>query len=65
MAFNTKLLLGDCIHVSFKFGHNTAKKDEPENWVDVHVQGVYKVLKILPDCEMNTIELCVKEVKEH
>lgn len=61
LSMEKKLVLGDSIYVSFKFGHNTAKKEEPENWVDVYVEGVYKVLKIFP--QLNTIELGIRKVK--
>ena len=62
LSMKTQLILGDSIYVSFKFGHNIANKDETEIWVDVEIEGVFKVVKIIPRYESNSIELGVRKV---
>lgn len=60
LAKKTCLLLGDSIKVDLNFGHNIAKKNEPENWIDVHVTGVFIVNGIVPHDLLNEIEIFVK-----
>ena len=62
LSMKTQLILGDSIYVSFNFGHNIAQKDEAEIWVDVEIEGVFKVVKIIPRYESNSIELGVRKV---
>lgn len=57
----TQLILGDCIKLSFKFGHNLSKDKTKENWVDVYVDGIFKVTRIVPGSS-NEIELIVKQI---
>ena len=56
----TKLMLGDYINVDTKFGHNIAKKNEPENWIDVPVKDVFQVVGIASTKAGNEIILEVK-----
>ena len=56
----TCLLLGDSIKVDLVFGHNFAKDHEDDNWVDVPVKGIYKVVRIVPHDALNEIELFVR-----
>jgi len=58
MKKKTHLLLGDVIKVHFTFGHNIARKEKKEIWIDVTINSYFKVIKIIPrDSE---IELFVK-----
>jgi len=41
------LMVGDYIAFDTKFGHNLAKKG-PENWIDVPIAGIAKVVGIVP-----------------
>lgn len=59
----TQLMLGDGVRVAFKFGHNLSKYSLPENWVDLNVDGVFKILKIIPRMKRAEIELEVRKVK--
>jgi hypothetical protein len=59
LSKKTQLLLGDCIKVDFKFGHNIGVVEE--EWIDVYIKGVYKVIEIIPCC--NEIELVVRHQK--
>ena len=59
----SKLLLNDCIKVDTVFGHNTAaKKEEPDNWIDVPVKGHFKIIGIEHLSETDEIELKVKQI---
>lgn len=58
----SKLLLNDCIKVDTVFGHNTAKKEEPDNWIDVPVKGYFKIFGIEHLTETDEIELKVKQI---
>lgn len=57
----TQLVLNDEIDVDITFGHNAAKKTEPEQWVDVRIRGRFKVKKIIPDGDNDQIELVVNQ----
>ena len=59
----TQLLLGDLVKVDTKFGHNIAKKTDTENWIDVPINGYFKVTGIQPLPETDEILLWVKELK--
>ena len=59
LAKKTCLMLGDNIRVNLKFGHNFAKKNEPENWMDVHIDDIFKVTRIVPHDLLNEIELAI------
>lgn len=54
------LVLGDCILLDTKFGHNLAKAGMPENWIDVPLVGEFQVVRITP--QNNSIELKVRAV---
>ena len=59
-AKNDQLLLGDAMKVSFTFGHNTEPDGLPEKWIDLPVEGVYRVTKIIPRPDTKEIELVVR-----
>ena len=63
IAKNTKLRLGGIIKVSFTFGHNSAKPDEVENWIDIKVDNLFKVTKILHHTETNELELITERIR--
>lgn len=52
---------GDLIKVDFVFGHNESKTDV-EDWIDIRVSGIFKIMKIIPWEETCEIELSIKEI---
>ena len=57
------LMIGDYISFDTKFGHNLAKKDGPENWIDVPISGVAKVTGIVPT-DKNEIILEIEKCRK-
>lgn len=58
------LMVGDYIAFDTKFGHNLAKKDGPETWIDVPIAGVAKVTGIVPT-DTNEIILEIEKIKKY
>ena len=56
-SMNTTVLIGDHIKVDFKFGHF-----ENNDWIDLYVNGIYRVKRIIPRMEFCEILLIVNEV---
>jgi len=59
MTKKTQLMIGDSIRIDTKFGHNTARAHEREHWIDVPLDGLFKVIDIIPRPELSEIELKV------
>lgn len=58
-AKKTHLMTGDCIRIDTKFGHNIARAHEKEHWIDVPLDGLFKVIAIISLPERSEIELKV------
>ena len=64
LSKKTQLVLNDEINVDITFGHNVAKKTDPEQWIDVRIRGRFKVKKINPDGDNDQIEMIVQQSSE-
>lgn len=56
----TQLVTGDAIRVKTTFGHRV--QDDPEEWEDILLEGLFKVLDFIPHIATGELELKVKQI---